>query len=96
MPHLHEFIHWKKTVFLKKSPSDFLPKIKYGISKPYIDILHWNFSCSSTFDISVNQEGGLYNSQGKTEMFAFTWQKQSYGLLLIRSMINGRNQDFHV
>ena len=47
----------KKTVFLKNGQSDILPKIKYGISGPQGDLLHWYLSRSFTFNILVHQEG---------------------------------------
>ena len=48
----------KKTDFLKNGPSYILPKIKYVISEPHGDLLHWNLSCSLTFNFLVHQEGG--------------------------------------
>ena len=53
----------KKTDFLKNSPSYILPTIKYVISEPHGDLLHWNLSCSLTFDFLVHQEGGGLQSQ---------------------------------
>ena len=50
----------KKTDFLRNGPSYILPKIKYVISEPHGDLLHWNLSCSLTFDFLVHQEGGVY------------------------------------
>ena len=48
----------KKTVFLKNGQSDILPKIKYGISGPQGELLHWNSSWSFTFNM-VHQEGSV-------------------------------------
>ena len=48
----------KKTDFLRNGPSYILPKIKYVISEPHGDLLHWNLSHSLTFDFLVHQEGG--------------------------------------
>ena len=48
----------KKTDFLRNGPSYILPKIKYVISEPHGDLLHWNLSRSLTFDFLVHQEGG--------------------------------------
>ena len=48
----------KKTDFLKNGPSYILPTIKYVISEPHGDLLHWNLSCSLTFNFLVHQEGG--------------------------------------
>ena len=47
----------EKNVFLKNGLSDILPKIKYGISGPQEDLLHWNLSWSFNFNILVHQEG---------------------------------------
>ena len=38
---------------MKKSKSHILPKIKYDISEPYEDLLHWNLSWSFTFNREV-------------------------------------------
>ena len=46
----------KKTVFLKKGQSYFLPKIIYDISEPHGDLLHWNLSWASTFNFLAHQE----------------------------------------
>ena len=34
----------------KKGLSNILPKIKYDISEPHGDLLHWNLSWASTFN----------------------------------------------
>ena len=47
----------EKTDYLKNGPSYILPKIKYVISEPHGDLLHWNLSCSLTFNFLVHQEG---------------------------------------
>ena len=44
----------KKTVFLKNCQSYVLPKIKYDISGPQGDLLHWNLSWSFTSNILVH------------------------------------------
>ena len=46
----------EKTDYLKNGPSYILPKIKYVISEPHGDLLHWNLSCSLTFNFLVHQE----------------------------------------
>ena len=48
----------KKTVF-----SYIFPKIEYGISGPQGDLQQWNLSWSFTFNILVNQEGGVVSDQ---------------------------------
>ena len=50
----------EKNVFLKNGLSDILPKIKYGISGPQGDLLHWNLSWSFTCNILVYHEGSDY------------------------------------
>ena len=47
----------EKTDYLKNGPSYILPKIIYGISEPHGNLLHWNLSCSLTFNFLVHQEG---------------------------------------
>ena len=46
----------EKTDYLKNGPSYILPKIKYVISEPHGDLLHWNLSCSLTSNFLVHQE----------------------------------------
>ena len=49
----------KKTGFLKKGQSHFLPKIIYDISEPHGDLLHWNLSWASTFIFLAHEERGV-------------------------------------
>ena len=52
----------KKTDFLKNGPSYILPTIKYVISEPHGDLLHWNLSWASTFNFLVHEERGEWQS----------------------------------
>ena len=45
-----------RNAFLKKGPIHISPKIKYGISEPYGDLLHRNLSWVSTFNFFVHEE----------------------------------------
>ena len=48
----------EKTNILKNGPSYILPKIRYVISEPHGDLLHWNLSWASTFNFSAHEERG--------------------------------------